>query len=334
MKQIDDKTVSPYIRFRNRLSAWRRTMVLFHKYRRLDGDFEGPFRKAGYDTYIVEHSISAKPGSGIKSDLTPDIIAWNYEQGKVVVVDVTTNPCNHDEKVTQLVKYRDKMNINDIRTFGGPVNAKYDVILSHQEYYEKDIPFCDLAVGKPGEPESFQVKNLNRLSDDVLSASLKDFQSTQLSEHVPEIGISLLPEMEGPEIRVALSAIILSLFKPGADGAMSAREFTEYGLERLHNRITPREFDDLVQKVIIELDSLMGYVDKYLEYNRKTEKYCVTTKGRSVSTNYNSKKAFMYRLNEWIVNGEKSSCLDLGAQTMLGEFFDDLDDVDDVLDNL
>ena len=334
MKQNDDNTVTPYTRFRNRLSVWRRTMVLFHKYRRLDGVFEGPFRKAGYDTYIIEHHISAKPGSGIKSDLTPDIIAWNYDQGKAVVVDITTNPLNHDEKVTQLVKYRDKMNIADIRTFGGPINAKYDVLLSHQDYYEKDIPFCDLVVGKPGEPGLVQVKNLDRLSDDVLSASLKDFQLNQLSDHVPEIGIALLPEMEGPEIRVALSAIILSLFKPGSDGAMSAEEFTRLGLERLYDRVTPYEFNDLVKKVVAELNSLMEYVDKYLEYNGKTEKYSVTKKGKSVSTNYNSKKAFMYRLNEWIINGEKSSCPDSGAQRMLGEFFDDLDEVDAVLDNL
>ena len=313
-------------RFRQRISAWRRTMSLFHRYNKLGGQFEGPFHEAGYTRYTVEPKMQSITRS---TEYTPDIIAWDEERERGLIVEITTNPNNFSNKTTQMNHYKTDLNIDGLNVYGGSAKDGYDILLSHPRMYDQPQQiFCEVAVG-----DTFQVRNETLLEDKKLCAKLQSFQSRSLVENVPEISIALLPEMSGSEIRVGLAALVMSMFKSGSEG-LTAEEFVDKGLERLAERINPRVRRELVKNVKKELDLLVkSYLDVYLTYDTSSQKYMMTTNGKKVCQHFHAKKAAMIRLLEWIDDKPPSGLPDSVVQTTLDSFVgeSDVDDYENLL---
>lgn len=322
----DSSPVTAKEKFNQRVSAWRRTMILFHRYNKLDGWFEGPFRAAGYKWYTVEPKM---PSLTRSKEYTPDIIAWDEEKDRGLVVEITTNPNNFDSKMTQMDHYKTDLDIHGLSVYGGSANNGYDVLLSHPFMYDRpQQKYCEVEVGS-----TFQVRNGDLLKDSKLRTKLNSFQSRSLVENVPEISIALLPEMKGPEIRVGLAALVMSLFKSDGEG-LSIDEFVDKGLERLAKYLNPKVREEFVKDVKTELDLLVrSYLDVYLVYDESSKKYVMTENGKKVHQHFHAKKAAMLRLQEWIDDKPPSGLPDSVAQTTLDSFLgeSDVEDYENLL---
>ncbi len=329
--EISDEIPSAVDRFKRRMNAWRRTVLLFHCYNQLPGCFIGPFHAAGYRDYVVESPLSSK--IPVRDNPTPDITAWDKERRKGLIVDITTDPNNIDAKKLQLLRYKENIDISSISQYGGVVDSGYDVVLSQLKFYEDDtLGFCQVEIG-----EKFDARNEILLSDEVLKEKIVNFKKNSLVENVPEISIALHPEMRDAEIRVGISALVMSLFKSDRIG-MTIEEFTDRGLERISDKISVHKKETLQKHVASHLEVLVkDYLGSYLIYDEKTQMYKKTLNGEKVCQYYSSKKAVMLRLQHWI--DEKSPSNDPVlkkieediAQTKLDIWFEETEDFENLL---
>lgn len=328
--EILDEIPSAVVRFKRRMNAWRRTILLFHCYNQLSGGYEGPFHAAGYKDYVIESLLS--PIKAVKDDPKPDIAAWDNERRKGLIVEITTNPNNISDKIKQLSRFKENIDISSLSQYGGVVDSGYDVVLSQLKFYKENISFCQVEVG-----EKFDARNEQLLSDETLKEKIVNFKKHSLVENVPEISIALHPEMSGSEIRVGIAALVMSLFKSDRVG-MTVREFTDRGLERISEKISVSEKEKLQNKVASNLETLVKYyLGGYLLYDKKTEMYQKTPNGEKVSQYFASKKAVMLRLQYWI--DEKTPSNDQALrkiekeieQTKLDVWLDEVDDLENLL---
>ena len=169
-----------------RIALWRNMIQLFHEYKR--PRFIGPF-KAGKFSYRVESlfldSTNGKP-------LKPDIVA----SGKSgwFVLELTTSP---NSKKPNLESYS-AIDPRELSQYGLITHSKKpDIIISRLSKVD-DGPYCQILV-----KDYLKIENEDYIKNELLKDSLINAKETDLIR-LPNISITLLPEMKSMEIRRGL----------------------------------------------------------------------------------------------------------------------------------
>jgi len=239
----------------DRIVLWRNTIQLFHKYNR--PDFVGPFKAIGF-SYVVERPFLTKQGEEKK----PDIVA-SGESGWMVL-ELTTQPGSKEPKL-DTYKAIDPRYLSEYEHY---IHDNAPDILSSRLSFVDDGPYCQLIV-----KDILRVEKEGYLNNQDLKAALDRAKGADLSK-LPEIPISIVPEMKSKEIRRGLVDIVLQLFEPNSDGK-TLIQLVDEGLERLSDRIGVTEKRSLKDKVKSVMEDLIrNHLHEYLEF--KEGKYIAT----------------------------------------------------------
>ena len=237
---------------------WRNTIQLFHKYNR--PEFVGPFKAIGL-SYVVERLFLTKNGEERK----PDIVA-SGESGWMVL-DLTTQL---GSKKPQLETY-EAMDPRNLNQYLPNIHASAPDILSSRLSFVDDGPYCQIIV-----KDILRVEKENYLNNLNLKNALEKAKEADLKK-LPEIPISIVPEMRSDAVRLGLVELVLQLFAPNSDGKTSI-QLVDEGLERLSDKIGLAEKHSLIDKVNNVMgDLIKNHLHEYLELKegkyRATEKF-------------------------------------------------------------
>lgn len=244
-----------------RIALWRNTIQLFHEYKK--SNFIGPLKAAGFN-YVVDRPFLTRQGDSRQ----PDIIA-SGETGWLVL-ELTAN---QKSKEAQLEKYK----TIDPRYLGNyglyPHESPPDIICSRFDFVD-DGSFCQIFV-----KDFFDLKNEEQIANQHLKTELIKAKEMGLDlRKLPEIPITLLPEMNNPqEIRRGLIEIVMQLFAPNSVGKTPIQMVDE-GLERLIDKLGVNEKHALMDRVKFHMEILIdNHLSDYLEFKdntyRATEKF-------------------------------------------------------------
>ena len=239
---------------------WRNTLQLFHQYRR--PHFIGPFKAAGFTHYIVERSCMTKGGKENK----PDIVASSDDGW--AVLELTTQLGSKNIALGSYLSI-DPRNLGryGLISHRGPPD-----VLSSRLLSVDDGQYCQLIV-----EDHLEVEKENYINNPKLREALIDSKGTDL-RRLPEIPITLLPEMKGQEIRRGLIDIVMQIFDPNCDGKELIK-LVHVGLERLSSLVGVPEETGLKKKVKDEMDVLIqDFLNDYLEFDKENETYRATEK--------------------------------------------------------
>ena len=105
-------------------------------------------------------------------------------------------------------------------------------------------------------------------------------------KHLPELPITLVPELKGEALRRGLTWIVMKIFEPESEG-LSTREMVDMGLERLADKVGVAEKSGLITKVDAAMDVLLRkHLKDYIKFEagkyKPTKKF--TGHYKSVST--------------------------------------------------
>ncbi len=214
-------------------------------------------------SYVVEALFWTKKAE----DRTPDIVGCG-ESGWLVV-EITTQP---GSKESNLRSYH-SIDPRYLAQHGLPTHdAQPDVISSRLSFVD-DGPYCQLIV-----KDRLEVMKEEHIYNQSLKDALVKSCGADL-RRLPEIAITLLPEMRPLEIRRGLIEIVMQLFEPGCRGK-SLVQLVDEGLERLSSTVSVHAKSKLRDSVKREMDGLVkGVMKDYLFFDdaegvyRSTEKY-------------------------------------------------------------
>ncbi|MBU4220670.1 MAG: hypothetical protein KKD46_06575 [Euryarchaeota archaeon] len=261
-----------------RIALWRNTIQLFHEYKK--SNFIGPFKAAGFN-YVVDRPFLTRQGESRQ----PDIIS-SGETGWLVL-ELTAN---QKSKEAQLEKYK----TIDSRYLGNyglyPHESPPDIICSRFDFVD-DGSFCQIFV-----KDFFDLKNEEQIENQHLKTELIKAKGMGLDlRKLPEIPITLLPEMNNPqEIRRGLIEIVMQLFAPNSDGKTPIQMVDE-GLERLIDKIGVNEKHALMDRVKFHMEILIdNHLSGYLEF--KDNAYRATDKFKQ---HHKTLESVASRLKEW-----------------------------------
>ena len=264
----------------DRIALWRNTIQLFHRYNR--PDFVGPFNAIGL-SYVVERPFLTKQGEERK----PDIIA-SGDSGWMIL-ELTTQPGSKEPKL-------DKYKAIDPRYLNQYVSNIHDSapdILSSRLSFVDDGPYCQIIV-----MDILKVEKKEYLNNQDLKDALDRANGADLSK-LPEIPVSIVPEMKSKEIRRGLVDVVLQLFEPNSDGKTSI-QLVEVGLERLSDKIGVTEKRSLMNKVNNVMEDLIkNHLHEYLELT-KEGKYKATEKFKQ---HHKTMGHIASRLRDWAAPG-------------------------------
>ncbi len=268
----------------SRIVLWRNTIQLFHEYKR--PKFIGPFKAAKF-SYRVESlltdSTNGKP-------LKPDIVA----SGKSgwFVLELTESP---NSKKPKLESY-DAIDPRDLSQYGLIAHSKKpDIIISRLSKVD-DGSYCQILVR-----DHLKVENEGYIKDKLLRDSLINAKETDLNR-LPNISISLLPEMKTMEIRRGLIEIVIQLFQPEGEGK-TVVQIVDEGLDKLSGKIGPAARTQLIEKVNDQMKILIkNYLSEYLEF--KENKYISTGKFKQ---HHKTMQYVVLKLGEWAgISGQRT----------------------------
>lgn len=238
---------------------WRNTIQLFHKH--LRPEFTGPFFEAGFSNYRIEPELMT---SNLGDGKNPDIISGN-ERGWLLV-ELTLS--DHSKKDT-LTSYS-TIDPRNLSIFGYPLYSSPPDIISSRLTPINDGNVCQIFL-----KDVFNIQNEQFIKDDLLRTALIRVKGQNLA-NLPEIPISLVPEMDGFEIRNGLIDIVMQLFDPHCQGKTDY-QMCEEGMERLFNKTDKNHKTSLMHKIHREMDVLIKHhLLGYLEY--KDDMYQATSK--------------------------------------------------------
>ena len=266
----------------DRIVLWRNTIQLFHRYDRLK--FVGPFKAIGL-SYVVERPFLTKQGEERK----PDIVA-SGESGWMIL-DLTTRP---KSKEPNLARYKaiDPRNLNQ---YVPNTHDSTPDILSSRLSFVDDGPYCQIIV-----KDILRVEKGGCLNNQDLKDALGRAKGSDLSK-LPEIPVSIVPEMSSKEIRRGLVDIVLQLFEQNSDGK-TALQLVEEGLERLVDRIGISERRSLQDKVENVMEDLIrNHLHDYLEL--KEGKYRATEKFKQ---HHKTMESITSKLRDWAATPQRT----------------------------
>ncbi len=259
-----------------RVVLWRNTIQLFYEYKR--ADFIGPFKAAGLSYKVEPLFLSSEQGD----NLEPDIVA-SGDTGWLVL-ELTTQP---NSKEPKLDAYK-SIDSRDLGQYGLSIhNGEPDILISRLSFVD-DGPYCQIVVKEALKVEKEDYLHNQRLKNELIKSKGMDLKK------LPEIPITLLPEMKSQEIRRGLIEIIMQLFDPNSDGKTLV-QLVDNGLERLFDKIRPTARSKLIDKVENEMDILIkNHLSEYLEL--KEGKYRSTEKFKQ---HHRTMEVIAFRLSEW-----------------------------------
>lgn len=268
----------------DRILLWRNTIQLFHSYNR--PDFVGPFKAIGF-SYVVKRHFLTKQGEERK----PDIVA-SGESGWIIL-ELTTQTGSKEPKL-DTYKAIDPRNLNQ---YVSNTHDSTPDILSSRLCFVDDGPSCQIIV-----KHILRVEKEGYLNNQDLKEALGRAKGADLSK-LPEIPVSIVPEMKSKEIRRGLVDIVMQLFEPNSDGKTSL-QLVEEGLERLYDRIGVTEKRSLMNKVNNVMDDLIkNHLPEYLELT-KEGKYKATEKFKQ---HHKTMGHIASRLGDWAAPGPQKT---------------------------
>lgn len=298
-----------------RRNTWRNTLQLFHKYRK---NFTGPLYESGYRNYVIESCVThCETGEELK----PDILAWDKKRKKLLIVEITNNE-DEIKKTTQMREFKDNIDIACLSIYGIPagMDPKLDAILALDKPHN-NANYCQIMVD-----DIFDLKADENLSDPLLKENLKNTCGQSLKK-LPEIKVSLLPEMKSYEIRYGLSGIITKIFEPENPGYTS-KELTDIGLDEFLNSFSTNSRKTLADKITNQMNSLVDtYLSDYIECVDR--RYRAKMEGRKspICSSPQSRKAVDDGIKKWLRFEEKDTCI----QSRMDAFGDERSTVGDGL---
>lgn len=260
----------------SRIVLWRNTIQMFHEIKK--SKFIGPFKAAGLSYKVEPLFLSSDQGD----DLEPDIVA-SGESGWLVI-ELTTQP---NSKKPKLDSYK-SIDSRDLGQYGLTFHdGKPDVLTSRLSFVD-DGPYCQIFVKDFLKVEREEYLTNQRLKNELVKAKELDLR------RLPEIPITLLPEMKSQEIRRGLIEIIMKLFEPKSEG-MTLVQLVDAGLERLFDKIRPASRSKLLSNVEREMDVLIKKdLSEYLEF--KDGKYRANDKFKE---HHKTMGAISSKLKDW-----------------------------------
>lgn len=230
--------------YEDRMKLWRRTLFLFDDISH--NGWIGPFAKANYrrqqgkgPPYIVERQVLDFEGN----NYSPDIISSSGSCW--AIIELTAND---DSKGMKLHRYL-RINPRNLTNYGMTVPESEPNVMSSRLRPSTDHGFPQLIVGS-----EFSVIEIDGIKDDILKRCLKETIGADLVR-IPQIPITLLPELKGPELRAGLLPIVMQLFDPNHP-SYSVVEMVDMGLERLADAVPISSKISLRDKVRREMESL------------------------------------------------------------------------------
>lgn len=212
--------------------------------------------------YVVEPLFWTKKAE----DRTPDIVG-SSESGWLVV-ELTTQLGSKEPNLRSYLSIDPTyLSQHGLQSH----NVQPDIISSRLSFVD-DGPYCQLIV-----INHLQVMKEENIYNQNLRAALIESRGVDL-RRLPEIAITLLPEMRREEVRRGLIEIVMQLFMPGRDGK-SLGQIVDEGLDRLSKTISVPAKSRLRDSVKREMDALVkGAMKEYLTFDETEGVYKSTGK--------------------------------------------------------
>lgn len=272
----------------DRIALWRNTIQLFHRYNR--PDFIGPFNAIGL-SYVVERPFLTKQGEERK----PDIVA-SGDSGWIIL-ELTTTP---GSKKPNLDRYK-AIDPRYLNQYVSNIHDSTPDVLSSRLSFVDDGPYCQIIV-----KDILRVEKEEYLNNQDLKDALDQAKGADLRK-LPEIPVSIVPEMKPEEICRGLVDIVMQLFEPNSDGKTSI-QLVEVGLERLSDKVGVTEKHSLMDKVNNVMEDLIkNHLPEYLELT-KGGKYKATEKFKQ---HHKTMGHIASRLRDWAAPGAQKTWDDI-----------------------
>ena len=199
-------------------------------------------------------------------DKTPDIVG----SGKSgwLIVEITLNS---GSKEPNLQSYS-SIDPRFLAQHGLDIHETPPDVISSRLSFVDDGPHCQLIVR-----DRLLVMKEDRINNKLLKSALIASRGVDLTR-LPNLPITLLPEMRANEIRIGLIDIVMQLFKPGSEGK-NLKQFMDEGLERLSDSVSNYSKRILRDKIKTEMNALVKDVLKgYLVFDEAKGVYKSTEK--------------------------------------------------------
>lgn len=283
----------------DRLNLWRKSIQLFHKYRKTSGgnQFIGPFFAIGMNKYKIGPELLDNTGHSY----TPDIVSSNRDIW--LILELTNNDSSKMEK---LIKYQG-LKKEYLSSHGLIIPSGDNFVFSVRSHFIDDGPFCQIILN-----DKASVINIDKITSTPLKNALISIEGSAL-DSLPQIPITLLPESKGIEIRIGIVGQVIQLFDPLSSGK-SSLDIVEEALERIKDKIPVTETRVLTEKVKREMDQLIsGPLKGYAEYENGVYKI-----KKDIADSPKARMAAMNRVREWAGLGE--SIPKFGYQSTVFDF--------------
>lgn len=139
--------------------------------------------------------------------------------------------------------------------------------------------------------DKLEIQNEEYINNHVLRDELIKSKGLDL-RRLPQITITLLPEMKSHEIRKGLINLVMQIFEPDSDGKTLV-QLVDDGLERL--QVRPAARSQLIDKVRTEMNVLLkDFLSEYLILDNN--RYKATDKFKH---HYKTMSHIVSELNRW-----------------------------------
>lgn len=269
-----------------RLVLWRNTIQLFYQSKK--PHFVGPFKAAGFN-YEVERPFLTVQGEERRVDLVA-----SGETGWLVL-ELSINQKSKEPKLDNYQMLEPRY----LGQYGLPIHDKKPDVVTSRLSAIDDGPYCQIVV-----KDYFDIKNIDNIENQHLKIELNKAKGMDL-RNLPEIPITLVPEMKKQEIRRGLIGIVLQLFAPNSKGK-TPLQFVDEGLERISEKIGVSEKRGLMNKVKDEMNYLVqNQLSGYIEFKDGT--YMATEKFKP---HHRSMEHVTSKLKEWAGPTPQTTLLD------------------------
>ena len=239
---------------------------------------------------MVERPFLTKQGEERKLD-----IVASGDSGWMIL-ELTTQPRS---KEPNLDAYK-AIDPRYLSEYGLCIHDSTPDVLSSRLSFVDDGPYCQIIV-----KDILIVEKEEYLNNQYLKDALDQAKRADLSK-LPEIPVSIVPEMKSKEICRGLVDIVMQLFEPNSDGKTSI-QLVDEGLERLSDKIGVTEKRSLMDKVNNVMEDLIkNHLHEYLEL--KEGKYRATEKFKQ---HHKTMGYITSKLRDWAAPGPQKTWDDI-----------------------
>jgi hypothetical protein len=230
--------------------------------------------------YVIEPLFWTQKGD----DKTPDVVGSGLSGW--FVIEITTQLGSKEPNLESYLSIDPRY----LAQHGlQPQDAPPDVF-SRRLSFVNDGPYCQLIVR-----DHLEILKEERIKNQKLKAELIKSHGADLIM-LPNIPITLLPEMRPHEIRRGLIEIVMQLFSPESKGK-SLVQIVDEGLERLSEKIVVSAKSRLRDSVKREMEDLIKHhLKDYILFNEEEGAYRSTEKFKQ---NPKTMEKITFALTDW-----------------------------------